>query len=85
MKTYKIHIVRSGLTQANLEGRYLGREDVPVCEQGIEQLKYLKQTYDYGQVQAVFTSPLQRCKQTAAMLFGNVPSIEMPKMPSLPV
>ena len=78
MKTYKIHIVRSGLTEANLQGRYLGRNDVPVCDQGIEQLKYLKNKYMYPTVQAVFTSPLQRCKQTAAMLFGNVPTVEIP-------
>ena len=33
MKTYKIHLVRCGLTDANLQGRYLGREDVPVPEE----------------------------------------------------
>ncbi len=78
MKTYKIHLVRCGLTDANLQGRYLGREDVPVCEKGIEQLKYFKKTYPYPQVQAVFTSPLQRCKQTAAMLFEGAPLVEIP-------
>ena len=78
MKTYKIHLVRCGLTDANLQGRYLGREDVPVCEQGIEELKYLKEKFDYPQVQAVFTSPLQRCKQTAAMLFEGAPMVEIP-------
>ena len=78
MKTYKIHIVRCGITDANLQGRYLGREDVPVCEKGIEQLKYLKGKYPYAKVQAVFTSPLQRCKQTAAMLFEGAPMVEIP-------
>ena len=79
MKTYKIHLVRCGLTEANVQGRYLGRDDVPVCEQGIEQLNYLKETFTYPAVQAVFTSPLQRCKQTAAILFGNqVPTVEIP-------
>lgn len=78
MKTYKIHLVRCGLTDANLQGRYLGREDVPVCEQGIEQLKYLKEKFTYPKVQAVFTSPLQRCKQTAAMLFEGAPTVEIP-------
>lgn len=78
MKTFKIHLVRCGLTEANLQGRYLGRDDVPVCEKGLEQLKYLKEKYAYPQVQAVFTSPLQRCKQTAAMLFEGAPMIEIP-------
>ena len=78
MKTFKIHLVRCGLTEANLQGRYLGREDVPVCEQGLEQLRYLKEKFSYPRVQAVFTSPLQRCKQTAAMLFEGAPMIEIP-------
>lgn len=78
MKTYKIHLVRCGVTDANLQGRYLGREDVPLCEKGIEQLKYLKEKFPYPQVQAVFTSPLQRCKQTAAMLFEGAPMVEIP-------
>ena len=78
MKTYKIHLVRCGLTDANLQGRYLGREDVPLCEKGIEELKYLKEKFDYPKVQAVFTSPLQRCKQTAAMLFEGAPMVEIP-------
>ncbi|MBR0413611.1 MAG: histidine phosphatase family protein [Clostridia bacterium] len=78
MKTYKIHLVRCGLTEANLQGRYLGRDDVPVCDKGIEQLKYFKETFTYPPVQAVFTSPLQRCKQTAAMLFPGAPMVEIP-------
>ena len=78
MKTYKIHLVRCGLTEANLQGRYLGREDVPVCDKGIEQLKYFKETFTYPPVQAVFTGPLQRCKQTAAMLFPDAPKVEIP-------
>lgn len=78
MKTYKIHLVRCGLTEANLQGRYLGRDDVPVCDKGIEELKYLKGKFNYPKVDAVFTSPLQRCKQTAAMLFPDTLTVEIP-------
>ena len=78
MKTFKIHLVRCGLTDANLQGRYLGRDDVPLCQKGIEELKYLKQKFTYPKPDAVFTSPLQRCKQTAAMLFENCLTVEIP-------
>lgn len=78
MKTFKIHLVRHGLTDANLNGTYLGREDVPLNDKGIEELKYLKNKYEYPKVEAVFASPLQRCKQTAVMLFPDTPVIEIP-------
>jgi alpha-ribazole phosphatase len=78
MKTYKIYIIRNGITDANLQGRYLGTEDVPVNDKGVQELKYLKEKFTYPKVDAVFSSPLQRCKQTAAMLFEGCPVIEIP-------
>ena len=29
MKTYKIHLIRHGITEANQDGRYIGRTDLP--------------------------------------------------------
>lgn len=78
MKTYKIHLVRHGITDANLNGTYLGREDMPVNDKGIEELKYLKEKFTYPDVEAVFVSPLQRCKQTASILFPQKPMVEIP-------
>ena len=78
MKSYRIHLVRCGLTQANLEGKYLGREDVPLCDEGVEELEYLKSMLPYPQVQAVLTSPLRRCEQTAKILFEEAPTVEIP-------
>ena len=51
MLTYKIHILRHGLTQANLEGRYIGRSDPPLCEQGRAQLRELAAGCEYPSVQ----------------------------------
>ena len=39
MKSYQIHLIRHGMTQANLQGRYIGSTDVPLSQEGIEQLK----------------------------------------------
>lgn len=33
-----IYLLRHGLTQENLEKRYQGRRDVPLCPQGLAQL-----------------------------------------------
>lgn len=70
LKYYKLHLIRHGLTQGNLEGRYIGSgSDLPLCEQGRSQLTALKQRFDYPQVPLVFTSPLLRARQSAELLF----------------
>lgn len=78
MTYYKLHLIRHGLTAGNLEGRYVGSgTDLPLCEQGREQLEQLKEQFDYPPVPLVFTSPLKRAKQTAALLYPDAQVIEL--------
>ncbi|MBQ9066551.1 MAG: histidine phosphatase family protein [Clostridia bacterium] len=72
MKTYKIHLIRHGLTQENLHGQYIGHKDVPLCEKGIADLQKVKEDYRYPDVPVVFTSPLKRCLQTCEILYPDV-------------
>lgn len=70
MKTFKLHLIRHGLTDGNLNGLYLGSgTDLPLCPAGRAQLNDLKARFAYPQVDTVFTSPLLRCTETAALLF----------------
>lgn len=69
MKTYKIHLIRHGLTEANLDGRYCGTLDLPLCEEGKEQLYELAESYSYPYVDTVYASPLLRARETAEILF----------------
>ena len=69
MKTYKIFLIRNALTQGNTEGKYIGQTDEPLCEEGILQLKDLIENYNYPKAEAVFSSPLLRCIQTAANIY----------------
>jgi len=71
MVTYKLHLIRHGMTMGNLEGRYVGRMDIPVCADGVRELKALMEKHDYPMVQEVYTSPLIRCRQTADILFPD--------------
>ena len=61
----KIYLIRHGKTKGNLEERYIGRTDEPLCEAGRENLK----KYQYPQVEMVFTSPMKRCMQTAETIY----------------
>lgn len=71
MLTYKIHLIRHGLTQANWEGRYIGTTDLPLCEQGRQKLEQLAESCDYPAVDIVYTSPLKRAVESAEILFPN--------------
>ncbi|HZK39233.1 MAG TPA: histidine phosphatase family protein [Clostridia bacterium] len=75
MKSYKIHFIRNGFTQANLDGRYVGHTDVPLCEDGVKQLQQLKAQAQYPAVDALFSSPLLRCTQTAQTLYPHKETI----------
>lgn len=69
MKTYKLYLIRHGVTQANLEARYCGTQDIPLCEEGIQQLNDMVNNYEYPYVESVYASPLLRARETAEILF----------------
>lgn len=72
MKTYKLHLVRHGLTQGNLDGTYVGGGlDIPLCDDGARQLAEMRRRYAYPQVDLLFCSPMQRALQSAGILFPN--------------
>ena len=61
-----IYLLRHGLTQDNQEKRYQGRRDVPLCPQGLAQLRRA----DFAPKTVMITS-LQRTRQTAEVLFPD--------------
>ena len=69
MKTYKIHLIRHGTTEANNDGRYIGRTDLPLSPEGLAALLALKEKYQYPGGVRFFTSPLTRCRQTLEVLY----------------
>lgn len=69
MKTYKIHLLRHGMTEANADGRYIGRTDLPLSAEGLAALLKLKEQYEYPGAVRFFTSPLTRCRQTLEVLY----------------
>ncbi len=73
MKTFKIHLIRHGLTEANLVGAYIGnRSDLPLCPEGLRELKQVKDELDYPKISKLYSSPMLRCRQTAAVLFPDM-------------
>ena len=65
MKTFKLHLIRHGITAGNLQGLYIGSgTDLPLCDEGRAQLADLKERFDYPQVDTVFSSPPTSLRST---------------------
>lgn len=71
MKTHKIYLIRHGLYEGCEEGKYIGHTDVPLSAQGIRQLEEMRRDYEYPEADAVLCSPLDRCIQTARILYPD--------------
>jgi alpha-ribazole phosphatase len=72
LKTFKLHLIRHGLTEGNLKGLYIGSgTDLPLCDEGRAQLAELKERFEYPQVDTVFSSPMLRAVETASILFPD--------------
>lgn len=72
MKSYIIHFVRHGMTDANVKGQYAGSWDIPVSDEGKKKLQDLKNTYEYPAAQEYYSSPLSRCLETCEILYPKV-------------
>lgn len=66
-----VTLVRHGQTQGNLEKRYNGRTDEPLCEQGEAGVREasVQAVFAQSETPVVFVSPLKRARQTAAILY----------------
>lgn len=71
MKTLKLYMLRHGLTEANKQGLYLGHSDMPLSNEGKEQLRKLREDMIYPDVSFIFSSPLTRATDTATLLYPD--------------
>lgn len=71
MKGYRLSILRHGITDANENGIYIGKTDLPLSQNGREALQEKYDTHEYPKVQRVYTSPLERAVQSAEILFPD--------------
>ena len=67
-----VYLIRHGQTQGNLERRYIGSSDQPLCPRGREALLAVRPP----EADKVYASPLRRCRETAALFYpGAEPEI----------
>lgn len=69
MKNYYLYLIRHGITQGNLDGKYIGQTDLSLCPEGKRQIEALCADDVYPNVGKVYSSPLARCLETAEIIY----------------
>ena len=74
-----VHVVliRHAPTRGNLEGRYIGTTDEGLGNQGRELAQKARGAYARLKPQALFTSGMRRCDETAAIVFPGLPAVHV--------
>lgn len=74
-------LVRHGITIGNLERRYIGQsDDQPLSVRGAEDLLRRRDCGEYPRCEAVFTSPMRRCMETAKILYPMLVPVVLPTL-----
>lgn len=71
----KLFLIRHGMTQGNIEKRYMGRTDVSLCDDGIRMIEQNVANNMYPEVDMLFISPLVRCRETANIIYPKMEPI----------
>ena len=69
MKNYYLFLTRHGLTQGNLDGKYIGQTDLSLCPEGARTIRELVGAEIYPEVGKVYSSPLARCLETVEIIY----------------
>lgn len=64
----KLYLIRHGQTDWNVDGKIQGSHDIPLNDTGKKQAQCLAKGMDKRPVEKIFSSTLERAKETALML-----------------
>lgn len=79
----EIHLIRHGKTIANEKRLYCGKTDLPLSENGAEEIVVLKNQEIYPTADVFFTSGLLRTEQTLDIIYGDVHRQAIPDIAEL--
>jgi phosphoserine phosphatase len=71
----RLVLVRHGESEWNRIGRYQGQADAPLSELGLRQADALANRLRHEEIDAIYTSPLQRARRTADAIARFHPSV----------
>ena len=71
----RLMLIRHGITQGNIEKRYMGQTDMSLCTEGIRAIQKKASEGTYPDAQMLFISPLKRCRETARIIYPTMEPI----------
>lgn len=74
----EILLIRHSTTEGNRQKRFIGTLDVPISQEGVELARRVSPLLP--QVEHLYRSPLQRCQQTADLLWSGVEQTVIPQL-----
>ncbi len=72
-----IGFIRHGITKWNKEGRTQGAIDIPLDEEGIQMARKLGERLSFESWGLIYTSPLQRARETAELIASKQPRLKV--------
>lgn len=66
-----LYLIRHGTTDSNMTGNFQGISDIPLNALGLKQAACLGTRFDSIHLDRIYSSPLERAKQTAKGLCGQ--------------
>ena len=75
----RLTLIRHGTTASNREGRYLGKTNEPLSEEGIRNLQQYKDAGNYPTADILFSGPMKRCRETAQILYPGLTPVQIPE------
>jgi broad specificity phosphatase PhoE len=81
----RVYLIRHGRTSFNTEGRYRGRRDIPLDEQGFRDARSAAECLSGAGLGAVYAAPLERVRDTAVAVgrMARLPVIDLPDLINL--
>lgn len=73
----KLLLIRHGATKANIERRFQGTIDYPLCNIGQEQARLLGKRLQDEKIFKVYTSYLDRAKKTSEVIASYIPECDI--------
>lgn len=74
----KLYLQRHLKSQWNLENKFTGWTDVPLCQEGIESAPKVAEELFGTKIDKVYTSPLIRNRETVSLILKNIGKEELP-------
>lgn len=73
LNAMKFLFIRHGKTKSNMERRYIGDPDEPLCQEGVLEAADLAGKRILPPVAALYCGPALRCRQTSDIMYPGIP------------